>query len=104
VVAAAAQRFVIIVSSDKLVEKLSPPVPLELMAFGIRSSLRALGQVRIRPETPLSPDMGVIADWLSPFDDPAALCARLDAVPGVIGHGLFPPALTSEVLAGGSLS
>ena len=30
-VAAAADRFVVIVSSDKLVERLSPPVPLELL-------------------------------------------------------------------------
>ncbi len=34
-VAAAADRFVVIVSSDKLVERLSPPVPLELLEYGL---------------------------------------------------------------------
>ena len=35
VVAAAARRFVVIVSADKQVEALRPPVPVELMAFGL---------------------------------------------------------------------
>ncbi len=29
---------------------------------------------------------------------PAALAARLDAVPGVVSHGIFPPSLVSDVL------
>ena len=33
-VAAAAERFIVTVSSDKLVERLAPPVPLELLEFG----------------------------------------------------------------------
>ena len=39
-VAAAARRFVVIVSSDKLVERLAPPIPLELLEFGLASTLR----------------------------------------------------------------
>jgi ribose 5-phosphate isomerase len=39
-VAAAAERFVVIVSSDKIVERLSPPVPLELMVFGLGATWR----------------------------------------------------------------
>ena len=35
IVAAAADRFVVIISSDKVVDRLHAPVPLELMAFGI---------------------------------------------------------------------
>ena len=42
IVAAAADRFVVIVSSDKTVERLHPPVPLELLAFGLAATLRAL--------------------------------------------------------------
>jgi ribose 5-phosphate isomerase A len=30
--------------------------------------------------------------------DPADLAARLDAAPGVVAHGLFPPSLVSTVL------
>jgi ribose 5-phosphate isomerase A len=99
VVAAAADRFVVIASSDKLVDALSPPVPLELLAFGTAAVLRAVEPARLR-DVPPSPDGGVIADYLGPVDDPAELAARLDATAGVVEHGLFPPALVSEVIVG----
>jgi ribose 5-phosphate isomerase A len=98
VVAAAAARFVVIGSSDKVVDALRPPVPLELLPFGLPATLRALGDARPRPDTPPSPDGNVIADLFEPFDDPTALAAQLDAIPGVVGHGLFAPALVSDVL------
>jgi ribose 5-phosphate isomerase A len=97
IIAAAAERFVVIGGSEKLVEQLSGPVPLELMAFGIAATLAALGSVRLR-DVPRSPDGGVIADYHGPIGDPADLAARLSATPGVVAHGLFPPALTSTVI------
>jgi ribose 5-phosphate isomerase A len=97
VVAAASDRFVVIGSSDKLVEAIAPPVPLELLPFGVRATLRALGPAGLR-DVPPSPDGGVIADYLGPVEDPADLADRLAAVPGVVEHGLFPPELVSEVL------
>jgi ribose 5-phosphate isomerase A len=97
VVAAAAERFVVIVSSDKAVARIAPPIPLELLAFGLSATLSRLGEVRLR-DAPASPDGGVIADYLEPFEDPAAAAALLDATPGVVGHGIFAPALTSDVL------
>ncbi len=99
VAAAASDRFVVIASSDKLVEAIAPPVPLELLPFGIPATLRALGLATLR-DAPRSPDGGVIADYLGPVDDPGELADRLAAIPGVIGHGLFPPSLVSEVLVG----
>jgi ribose 5-phosphate isomerase A len=42
----------------------------------------------------------VIADYVVPFDAPGALAARLAATPGVVGHGLFPPDMVSDVLVG----
>jgi ribose 5-phosphate isomerase A len=98
IVARAAARFVVIVSSDKVVDALSPPVPLELLPFGMPATLRALGEAEIRASAPLSPDGGVIADFRGSIDDPAALAAWLDAIPGVVEHGLFPPAMVSDVL------
>jgi ribose 5-phosphate isomerase A len=97
VVAAASDRFVVIGSSDKLVEAIAPPVPLELLPFGVRATLRALGPAELR-DVPPSPDGGVIADYLGPVEDPTDLADRLAAVPGVVEHGLFPPELVSEVL------
>jgi ribose 5-phosphate isomerase A len=99
IVASAADRFVVIASSDKPVDRIEPPVPLELMAFGLQATLRALGPARLR-EVPPSPDGGVIADYQGRVDDPQALAAYLDSVPGVVAHGLFAPTLVYEILVG----
>jgi ribose 5-phosphate isomerase A len=100
IVAAAAARFVVIADSSKPVEALTPPVPLELIAFGLRSTLARLGpEVELR-DAPRSPDGGVIADYRGDLDDPAVLAARLEADPGISSHGLFPPSMVSEVLVG----
>ena len=98
-VAAAADRFVVIVSADKLVERLAPPVPLELLEFGLVATLRRLGTVELR-DVPRSPDGGAIADFTGEFDDPEELAARLSATPGVVEHGLFPAEIVSEVVVG----
>ena len=100
IVAAAARRFVVIVSADKPVEALSPPVPLELLAFGVSQTLSALAPARLRKDAPASPDGGLIADHLGSIDDPVALAAWLSATPGLVGHGLFEPELVSDVLIG----
>jgi ribose 5-phosphate isomerase A len=97
IVAAAADRFVVIVSSDKLVERLHPPVPLELLAFGAAATLRALPGAVLRAAPP-TPDAGLLADFHGDIGDPATLAAALSATPGVVSHGLFPPSLVSTVL------
>jgi ribose 5-phosphate isomerase A len=98
VVASAAERFVVIVSSDKLVERLTPPVPLEILAFGVDATLRALPSASIRRAAPASPDGGVIADWNAEFDDPATLACYFAAIAGIVDHGLFSPSLVSDVV------
>ncbi len=100
VVAAAAARFVVIGDSSKPVDSLRGPVPLELFGFGAASTLARLGPEVERRDVPPSPDGGVIADYRGPIGDPAALAARLEADPGVAAHGLFPPAMVSEVFGG----
>jgi len=100
VVAASASRFVVIGDSTKPVDVLRPPVPVELLSFGLPATLRHLGSVTIREGWPPSPDGGVIADYHGPIDDPASLAAWLEATPGVVGHGLFEPRLTSDVIIG----
>jgi ribose 5-phosphate isomerase A len=104
IVAAAAERFVVIADSSKTVERITAPIPLELHAFGLASTLARLnselGEVAPRPDTPPSPDGGVIADYQGEVGDPAELAAALAAVPGVVDHGLFPASMVSEVIVG----
>ncbi len=99
IVAAAAQRFVVIADSTKPVAALSAPVPLELQRFGLAATLRELGPVSLRDAEP-TPDGGLLADYTGELRDPMMLAMRLATVPGVVEHGLFPPALVSEVLIG----
>ena len=98
-VAAASDRFIVIVSANKTVDRLTAPIPLELAEFGLAGTLARLGPVRLRGVTS-SPDGGVIADYTGSFDDPRALAAWLSEMPGVIEHGLFPPDMVAEVLVG----
>jgi ribose 5-phosphate isomerase A len=94
IVAAAAERFVVVGDSTKPVPALTWPVPLELLTFGLASTLTRLGpDVELRAVGP-SPDGG------PGLDDPAALAARLEADPGVAAHGLFPPDMVAELLIG----
>ncbi len=100
IVAAAAERFVVIADSSKPVEALSAPVPLELFAFGLASTLERLGPDVVPRDVPPSPDGGAIADFRGEIGDPAALAARLEADPGLAAHGLFGPDMVSAVLVG----
>jgi len=99
IVAGAAERFVVIADSTKLVQALHSPIPLELLSFGVRATMRRVAPASLR-DVPLSPDGGVIADYHGPVGDPAALAVRLSATPGVVEHGLFPPEMVATVLVG----
>ena len=97
VVAAAADRFVVIADGSKVVDALRAPIPLELLDYGVKAVLADLGQATLR-DVPRSPDGGLIADFRGDVSDPEALAARLSGTPGVVDHGLFPPSMVSEVL------
>jgi len=99
IVAAAADRFVVIADSTKPVQALHSPIPLELLSFGLRATLRRVAPASLR-DVSLSPDGGVIADYHGPVDDPAVLAVRLSATPGVVEHGLFAAEMVATVLVG----
>lgn len=100
IVAAAAERFVVIADSSKPVDALSGPVPLELFAFGLAATLARLGADVSLRDAPRSPDGGVIADYVGEVGHPDVLAEWLEADAGVAAHGLFPPQLVSDVLIG----
>jgi ribose 5-phosphate isomerase A len=98
-VAITADRFIVIADSSKPVAALHAPIPLELLEFGLSSTLRRLGTVHLR-DVPRSPDGGIIADFTGDFSDPSVLAAQLEATPGVVDHGLFPPSMVALTLVG----
>jgi ribose 5-phosphate isomerase A len=100
IVASASRRFVVIVSAEKAVQALNPPVPLEVLRFGARHTLAAVGDARLRGELE-SPDGNLIADYFGPVEDPIGLSARLSATTGLVEHGLFAPELVSDILIAG---
>jgi ribose 5-phosphate isomerase A len=110
IVAAAARRFIVVVDAGKLHHRLRGPVPVEVVPFGWEATLAALestGAVfdlrRSSEGAPLLSDNGnYLAD--GPFtvvEDPEGLAEQIDAVPGVVGHGLFL-GMADLVLAGHS--
>ena len=104
IVAATAEHFVVIADSSKAVDRISAPIPLELSKFGLASTLARisgeLGEVELRPDTPDSPDDGVIADFQGKVHEPGELAAKLSLMPGVVDHGLFPAGMVGAVLVG----
>jgi ribose 5-phosphate isomerase A len=98
-VAAAAERFVVIADSSQTVAGLHGPIPLELLSFGLRATLQRIRPVSLR-DVPASPDGGVIADYQGPVGDPGMLAEWLASTPGVVEHGLFSPEMVSTVLLG----
>jgi ribose 5-phosphate isomerase A len=99
IVAAAASRFVVIVDDSKYMSHLRGRVPVEVVRFGSERTLRALAErtslefsIRIDAHgEPFTTDNGnLVADSdFTDVEDPAALAALIDSVPGVAGHGLF---------------
>ena len=101
IVAACARRFVVIVSAEKEVARLGPPVPVEVLRFGVQRTLAALEDTRLR-DVGASPDGNLIADYAGPVEDVRALAERLSATPGVVEHGLFAPEMVSEIVVAGA--
>lgn len=99
IVAAAARRFVVVVDESKLMPRLGGALPVEIIPFGHRSTLAALTAAtavtpRMRADaggTPFVTDNGnLIADCrFDAIGDAEGLAGLLEAIPGVVGHGLF---------------
>jgi ribose 5-phosphate isomerase A len=110
-VALAATRFMLVGDDSKLVERLGErqdlPVPVEILSFGWRLTVRRLAElgdplVRQRHGEPFITDNGnLIADlYGSDLRDSAALATTLTLLPGVVEHGLFLGLATNAFVAG----
>jgi len=99
VVACSAERFVIVADESKYVEKLTWPVPVEVLPFAARLVERRLRELGGAPELRLGKmkDGPVITDNgnfvmdvdFGAIEDPEGLAARLCGIPGVVEHGIF---------------
>ena len=110
VVAAAGRRMVVVADESKLVRRLGEhaPLPVEVIPFARPLCQRLLEEAGWRPEIrpgaaggPYVTDEGnLILDCRrSDWEDPAALAAGIERIPGVAGHGLFLGYATRAVVA-----
>lgn len=105
IVAHMSDRFVVIADAGKLVPALGPfGTPVEALTWArgpVTHSLRALGAGEVTWREGASDNGNPVADaHFGTISDPAALAAALDAVPGMVGHGLFPGAWVERAIIG----
>jgi ribose 5-phosphate isomerase A len=104
IVATAARAMLVIADERKLVDHLGAfPLPVEVVPFGLGATRRAMAALAARlglaGEMTLRQDAGhvfvtdgghhILDCHFQRLDDPAALAAGLNAIPGVVEHGLF---------------
>lgn len=116
IVAAASRRMVVIADESKSVPVLGRfPLPVEVVPFGLaatRAAVEAAARANGSPGPaslrlgadghPLVTDGGhwLLDAALGRIADPAALATRLNAVPGVVEHGLFIGMANIAIVAG----
>lgn len=110
IVASASDRFVIIADSSKLTEKLSIPVPIEVIPFAYGYVLRKIAELGGKCELrigsgkvgPVITDNGnFIADCeFGIINEPKMLEKELNSIAGVIENGIFPTEIVSQVIIG----
>ncbi len=100
VVAFEAERFVVLVTPEKLVDRLGTrsPIPIEVVPFATPSvtrHLRALGgAAAVRKRDDATPYVTDNHNWIldtsfGPIGDPAGVDAAIRRIPGVVDDGIF---------------
>lgn len=113
IVAAASKRMVVVVDSSKRVTRIgTAKLPVEVLPFArafVAARLASMGAdvaLRLAADgTPFTSDQGnIILDARSiDLSDPAHVAAAIDAIPGVVGHGLFLREVSAVVVANGDV-
>jgi ribose 5-phosphate isomerase A len=100
VVAFEAERFVVLVTPEKLVAQLGSrtPIPIEVVPFAASSVARHLvavgGAPAVRQKDGVAPYVTDNGNWIldtgfGPIGDPARLDAEIRRIPGVVDDGIF---------------
>jgi ribose 5-phosphate isomerase A len=108
IVARSGRSFVLIADESKLVKELSGPVPVEVLAFLWESTARLIEETGGRPELRRGKEGPFLTDNGNPVLDVTfpslgkldELARNLQAVPGVLGHGLFLGMASAAIVAG----
>ncbi|MDQ1313830.1 MAG: ribose 5-phosphate isomerase, partial [Euryarchaeota archaeon] len=99
VVSCSARWFVIVADQSKFVERLTWPVPVEVIPMAFRLAGRRLEELRgkpvlrqgLRKDGPVITDNGnfVMDVDFGTIEDPKSLAAKISLIPGVVEHGIF---------------
>ena len=104
IVANASKRMIVVADSAKRVSELGAfPLPIEVVAFGMKATIRAIekaaGELGLAPAIALRSTGGaafvtdngnrVLDASFGRIPDPEALAERLAGIPGIVEHGLF---------------
>lgn len=115
IVAAASSRMIVIADESKVVETLGAfPLPIEINAFGMASTRIAIealasrlgltGELKLRgtEDGPFTTDGGhlIFDASFGRIPDSEALANQLNAIPGVVEHGLFINLASLAIIAG----
>lgn len=113
IVASASKRVVIIVEETKLSERLSIPVPVEVLPFAYGYVLRRLSKI-CRPKLregsgkvgPVITDNGnfIIDCDFGVVEEPKKVEEVLRSIPGIFETGIFPSEMIDAVIVGNSES
>lgn len=106
VVAAMSPRFIVVVDESKLVDALGPfGTPLEVLDFApgvVAAAVERLGSGPVTTRDGRSDNGNLVMDaHFAAIDDPTAMAAALDAVPGLVEHGIFPSSMVERVVVAG---
>lgn len=109
IVAAASNRFVVVVDDEKLVGRLGErfPVPVEVVQFGWQATAAALEKLGATPELRQTDGRAFVTDGgnfildcrLAAIDDPRAVECRLNTTVGVVENGLFVERASAVIVA-----
>jgi len=107
IVATMAARFIVVVDEAKVVDTLGAfGLPLEVLDFapGVAAAqVRELGARAVTTRAARSDNGNLLMD--AAFDritEPAALAAKLAAIPGIVEHGLFLAPMVERVVVAGA--
>jgi ribose 5-phosphate isomerase A len=111
IVAQASRREIIVVDDSKCSPRLGThfAVPVEVIPFAYQPAKLALAELGAQPRqrtvagnAPFISDQGnfIVDCDFGPIDDLAGLAAQLDALAGIVGHGLFLGLATDLIVAG----